>query len=149
VGERDHISVGLESGQLDQNEAARFVSDPRAGAISVFAGVTRAVTDDRETLRLEYDAYPDMAEKVLGEIAVEVAETMHACRIYIRHRIGEVDPGEASVLIAVSSPHRPEAFKGCRYIIDQLKQRVPIWKKEHYTDGTNDWVEAESTRAKP
>ena len=140
VAEQDGISVGLQPGRIDQNKAMSFVADHRVGGIAIFAGVTRAVTDDRETIRLSYDAYDEMAESVLHEIAEEVFDRLDVCRIYVWHRTGIVPAGESSVLIAVSAPHRPDAFEGCRYIIDQLKLRVPIWKKEHFSDGGEEWL---------
>jgi len=140
VAERETISVGLMEGQIDQDAAMSFVADPRAGGIAVFAGVTRSIAGARETTRLSYDAFEKMAEPVLREIGAEVIDRMDVCRIYIRHRTGAVPAGEASVLIAVSAPHRPAAFEGCRYIIDELKHRAPIWKKEHYSDGDEAWV---------
>ena len=107
----------------------------------MFAGVTRSITGSRETIGLSYDAFEKMADPVLGEIAAEVINRMDVCRIYVRHRTGAVPAGEVSVLIAVSAPHRPAAFEGCRYIIDELKHRVPIWKKEHFSDGSEQWVD--------
>ena len=141
MASRDTISVGLEKGLLDQAPAVDFVGDPRAGGIAVFTGVTRTQSGERETLKLSYDAYPEMAESEIRVIANEVLERMDVCRVYVRHRLGVVPAGEASVLIAVSAPHRVAAFEGCRYLIDELKKRVPIWKKEHFSDGTEEWVE--------
>lgn len=149
VAERETISVGLTAGRIDQNSAMSFVADPKAGGIVVFAGVTRSITGARETTRLSYDAFEKMAGPVLGEIAAEVIDRMDVCRIYVRHRTGVVPAGEASVLIAVSAPHRPAAFEGCRYIIDELKHRVPIWKKEHFSDGSEQWVEGETSKDLP
>ena len=93
-------------------------------------------------MQLSYDAYPEMAESEIRVIANEVLDKMDVCRVYVRHRLGVVPAGEASVLIAVSAPHRVAAFEGCRYLIDELKNRVPIWKKEHFSDGTEEGVEA-------
>ena len=140
VADKEIINVGLQEGPIDQDEAMRFVADHRAGCIAVFAGVTRSVTGTRETTLLSYDAYEEMAEPVLHDIAAEVIARMEVCNLYVRHRTGVVSAGEASVLIAVSAPHRAAAFDGCRYIIDELKKRAPIWKKEHFADGTTEWV---------
>lgn len=134
------ISVALSESDLDPTEAIRFVGDRRAGGIALFAGVTRSLTDGRETVRLSYEAYSEMAEATMTEIAEEVFGRLDVCKIWIRHRTGVVPAGEASVLITVSAPHRAEAFEGCRYVIDELKKRAPIWKKEHYSDGTEEWV---------
>jgi len=149
VDEFEAIDVGLQTGPIDQNAAMSFVADRRAGGIALFAGVTRAVEGARETTRLSYDAFQEMVEPVLHEIAAEVVERMDVCRVYVRHRTGAVGVGETSVLIAVSAPHRPAAFEGCRYIIDELKQRAPIWKKEYYSDGGEEWVEGQAPKGQP
>jgi molybdopterin synthase catalytic subunit len=140
VVEPSRISVALSSVELDQAEGIRFVADPRAGGIAMFAGVTRSVTDERVTDRLSYEAYPELAEQTLEEIADEISERLDLCAVWVRHRTGVVPSGRPSVLIIVSAPHRAEAFEACRYIIDELKERAPIWKKEHYVDGSEEWV---------
>jgi len=144
VVEAGTISVALQEGSIDEGAAWGFVADPKAGGIATFAGVTRSITDGRETIRLSYDAYPEMAEAVLLEIASEAATVNDICRVFVRHRTGIVPAGEASVLIVVSAPHRADAFAACRYIIDELKKRAPIWKKEHFADGRDEWVEGDT-----
>jgi molybdopterin synthase catalytic subunit len=110
------------------------------GAVVTFAGVVRDNSLGRETEHLFYDAYREMAERKLREIGAEVRARWGLDRVAILHRVGRMEIGEISVLIAVASPHRREAFEACHYAIDRLKQTVPIWKKEVWTDGET-WVE--------
>jgi molybdopterin synthase catalytic subunit len=146
VAEPVRISVALSSVELDQAEGIRFVADPRAGGVAMFAGVTRSVTDDRQTDRLSYEAYPELAEQTLEEIAEEICERLELCAVWVRHRTGVVPAAGPSVIIVVSAPHRAEAFEACRYIIDELKERAPIWKKEHFADGSEEWVRPKQIR---
>jgi molybdopterin converting factor subunit 1 len=110
------------------------------GAVCVFYGVVREDSRQRKVRYLEYDAYPEMAEKKMRQILDEVAQRWPEQRAAIVHRVGKLEVGEASVVIAVASPHRGESFEACRYVIDRVKQEVPIWKKEVFTDGEA-WVE--------
>ena len=114
---------------------ARLAS-PANGAVATFVGVVRGETDGRETEHLEYEAYPDMAEKQLRQIGDEIRERWPTIReVAIVHRTGHLEVGETIVVIAVSSAHRQEVFAATHYAIDRLKQIVPIWKKEVWTDG--------------
>lgn len=90
---------------------------------------------------MTYEAYVEMAEPVLAEIAQEAATRLGTERVAVEHRVGDLSIGEVSIAIAVSSPHRAESFDASRYVIEEVKKRLPIWKREHYTDGTADWVE--------
>ena len=110
------------------------------GAVATFAGVVRNHSGDKRTDHLVYEAYAEMAEKKMAEIGKEIKERWSIENIGILHRIGRLEIGEISVLIAVSSPHRTEAFAACQYAIDRLKQGVPIWKKEVGENGES-WVE--------
>src|SRR5207244_8415784 len=110
-------------------------------AIATFTGTVRDNSRARRVLYLEYEAYRPMAERKLGELAAEVARRWE-CRIALRHRLGRLEIGEASVMVAVSSPHRATAFEACRYAIDTLKVTVPIWKKEVW-EGGEVWIEGE------
>jgi molybdopterin synthase catalytic subunit len=125
---------------IDAQELIRAVQTPADGAVCVFYGVVREDSRDRKVRYLEYDAYPEMAEKKMWEILDEVRARWPAQRAAIVHRIGRLAIGDASVVIAVGSPHRGESFEACRYVIDRVKQEVPIWKKEVFTDG-EEWVE--------
>ena len=110
------------------------------GAIVTFSGVVRDHSGETRTDHLVYEAYAEMAERVMAEIGAEAGEKWGVDDVAVLHRVGRVQIGEVSVLISVGSPHRGEAFKACNYIIDQLKERVPIWKKEVGQDGAY-WVE--------
>ena len=118
---------------------SRVVS-PSAGAVLLFWGVVRNENDGREVAALEYEAYAEMAEAKLREIAAESAHRWGVGGIAVVHRIGKLAVGEASVGIAVASPHRSEAYEASRYVIEELKRRVPIWKREHYADGPSEWL---------
>jgi molybdopterin synthase catalytic subunit len=126
---------------IDLNEVVAAVRNPGAGAIATFLGVTRNHNEGRVVIRLEYEAYPEMAEQEMRRIGAEATRRWPGCRVAIAHRTGTVPIGETSVAIAVSAAHRPEAFAACRFAIDQLKASVPIWKKEHY-EGGEIWVGA-------
>ena len=130
----------ITSEPLDGAALAAAVSAPPAGAIDVFYGVVRDNNLDRRVLYLEYDAYPPMAEKKMREIADEVQSRWPITAIAMQHRVGRLAIGEPSVIIAVSSPHRADAFEACRYAIDRLKSIVPIWKKEVF-EGGEEWLE--------
>lgn len=131
--EGDHGATGscwITHEPLVVDELLQKVNRPEAGAIVLFAGVGRRYTGERVTEHLEYDAYPPMALSEMEKIAAEVRERWPTTRVAMVHRVGKVGIGEASVLVAVSAPHRAEAFPAARYAIDRLKERVPIWKKE-------------------
>eukprot|EP00798_Chlamydomonas_sp_ICE-L_P010692 gene10692-12384_t len=122
-----------------------FVTDPGAGAISTFSGVTRNNFQGKEVSRLEYEAYAPMAEKKLEELCQQAIEKWDLCKIAIAHRTGTVNVEEPSVIIAASSPHRKAAIEAVGWAIDELKATVPIWKKEFFTDGSM-WKENEESR---
>jgi molybdopterin synthase catalytic subunit len=117
------------------DELLSAVADPKAGAVVVFIGTTRDHNDGREVQRLEYEAYAGMAESELAKIADEARARWNIARIAVVHRTGVVPIGMASVVIAVSSAHRSDAFAAARFTIDRLKEVVPIWKKEFFTGG--------------
>lgn len=120
---------------INMQELADFVADPAAGAMATFVGMTRNTNEGRQVVRLEYECYPGMAEKEMVKIAEETLSRWPIVKVAMIHRIGRVDIGEASVAIAVSSGHRHAAFEACHYAINQLKETVPIWKKELYEGG--------------
>lgn len=122
-------------------EVVRRVGDPGNGAICVFYGVVRDhALSGRQTRFLEYEAYRDMAEAKMAEIAEEIRRRWNIQQVAMTHRIGRLGIGEPSVIIAVGTPHRKQAFEACEYAIDRLKEEVPIWKKEIGPDG-EEWVE--------
>ena len=134
---------------LSTAAAARFVGDPAAGGMGIFLGTTRAEShvDGRLLAALDYEAYPEMATEQLKDLAARARLQWPVLRVALLHRIGRVNVGEHSVVVAVSTPHRAECFEACRWLIDTLKREVAIWKKEVWTDGTVSWVEATSDKA--
>lgn len=124
---------------IDLERLIGAVRDPAAGAIATFLGTTRVTNRGRTVLRLEYEAYGEMAESELGRIGAEAATRWEICRVAIAHRVGIVPVGEASVAIAVSAPHRADAIHACHFAIDRLKEVAPIWKKEHF-EGGEVWI---------
>jgi molybdopterin synthase catalytic subunit len=115
-----------------------------AGGLSLFVGTTRRWTGDNETVRLAYDAYAPMAAKTMHALADEAATRWSVLKVAVHHRLGEVPPPEASVVIGVACAHRAAAFEACRWLIDTLKAEVPIWKREHYADGSTEWVQGQA-----
>ena len=115
------------------------VADERAGAVATFTGTVRRQSRGREVTRLEYEAYAEMAEDVMARLAADLLERYELCAIAIHHRVGTLAIGEASVVIAVSAPHRQDALAACRDAIDRLKEMVPLWKKEVY-EGGEEWI---------
>ncbi len=125
---------------IDTEAVLRQVQSPRAGAALLFVGTARELTNGRRTEWLEYECYREMAEKKLAELADEARRRWSLCGCVLVHRLGRVEIGEASVAVAVSSPHRHEAFQAGQWLIDTLKEVVPIWKQENYADGGTEWV---------
>ena len=120
---------------IDIQSVLRSVQDPFAGGIDIFIGTTRNHSQGKQVLSLEYETYRPMALKLMHRIAEEATARWALSKISLVHRVGRLEIGEASVVVAVSSAHRKEAFEACRYTIDSLKKDVPIWKKEYFTDG--------------
>lgn len=129
----------LSEEPLSLDAVVAEVRDADAGAIATFVGTTRRRSRGREVLHLEYEAYEGMAEQVLEDLAAELGRRHALSRIAIHHRVGRVDVGEVSVVIAVSAPHRAAALAACREAIDELKVSVPLWKKEIYVGG-EEWI---------
>lgn len=133
------IAVGTEPLSADLYQ--RLVVSPECGAVALFVGVVREFTgpERRRTVYLKYEAYQEMAVREMGKVADEIMQRWPGARVALGHRVGELGIGEASVIVAVATPHRAEAFEAARYGIDTLKERVPIWKKEVWEDGES-WV---------
>jgi MoaE-MoaD fusion protein len=129
----------LVEGPLDLEAVVAEVADERAGAIATFQGTVRRQSRGHEVIALEYEAYSGMAENVMAEIAEEVKARYELCAVAVTHRLGRVEIGETSVVIAVSAPHRQDALAACKDVIDALKERVPLWKKELY-EGGEEWI---------
>jgi molybdopterin synthase catalytic subunit len=129
----------LSAEPLSVDAAVREVQDAAAGAIATFIGTTRAYSRGREVIHLEYEAYEGMAEQGMADLAAQLAERHELCKVAIHHRIGRVEIGGTSVVIAVSAPHRAAALAACKEAIDELKVSVPLWKKETYIGG-EEWI---------
>jgi len=129
----------LVDGPIDLASVIAEVEDERAGAIATFQGTVRRESRGRQVIALEYEAYEGMAEKVIAAIADEVKARYDLCEVAVTHRTGRCEIGEVSVAIAVSAAHRPDALSACRDVIDELKTRVPLWKKELY-EGGEEWI---------
>ena len=128
---------------IDLQELVRYVTDAAAGAIVTFIGTTRDHNEGRKVISLEYEAYPQMAEKELTRLGKEARKRWNIQRIAIVHRIGPVQITEPSVIIAVSAAHRNDAFEACRFAIEEIKRTVPIWKKEIF-EGGEVWIGTQS-----
>jgi len=125
---------------IDPAALLRDTVAPSDGAALLFWGVVRDEHDGRPVAHLEYEAYAPMAEAKLREIADEARTRWATGEISVVHRVGRLEVGEASVAIVVASPHRAEAYEASRYVIEELKRRVPVWKREGYVDGETEWV---------
>lgn len=145
--------VSITRAPIDPAAVLSRVGGPEDGAAVVFVGTIRNHNEGRAVAGLSYDAYVEMAERVLGDIAREAVSRLgpradgrepvddaSGDRIAVTHRIGALDVGEPGVAVAVASAHRAEAFEACRYVIDELKRRAPIWKRERYVEGTAEWL---------
>ena len=124
---------------LDAAAITEQVRSPHAGAVCVFLGTVRDLTGDEVTVFLDYEAYPPMAEQKLRAIETEVRTRWPVQEVALAHRLGRLYVGDISVAVAVSAPHRVDAFEACRYAIDTLKELVPIWKKDTAADGQSNW----------
>ncbi|HEX5471380.1 MAG TPA: molybdenum cofactor biosynthesis protein MoaE [Lacipirellulaceae bacterium] len=132
--------IQLTSDPIDTAAILDRVRHPEAGAVVLFLGTTRELTAGRQTVALDYEAYHEMAEKKLTELETEARSRWPVIECIIVHRLGRVPPTEASVAIAVSTPHRSDAFAAGQWLIDSLKRDVPIWKREQWADGSTEWV---------
>jgi molybdopterin synthase catalytic subunit len=130
----------LQAETIDYGALIEQVRTPACGAVVLFLGTVRELTQERVTTALDYEAYPAMAEKKMAEIEAETRLRWPVGDIALVHRLGHLEPGEVSVAVAVSCPHRAEAFEACRHAIDRIKAIVPIWKKENWGDGTSEWI---------
>lgn len=131
----------VQESPLELEPLLRETADPASGALVVFYGTVRDHNDGRPVRSMAYEAHVSMAEKVLAAIEAEVLEKFDVRRCRIVHRIGHLALGEPSVIIVVRSGHRADAYAASRYAIDELKQRAPIWKEEHYADGDSRYLD--------
>ena len=127
--------ITITEAPLNPEEVMQKVLHDTNGGVVTFLGTTRLYTDDRRVLYLEYEAYQPMAEKMIREIAQEVRERWGIEHMAVAHRVGRLEIGEISLVVAMASPHRKEAFEACHYAVDRIKEIAPIWKKEVFEDG--------------
>jgi len=132
--------VSLTSEPIDTSRVLEQAASTQAGAVVLFLGTTRELTGERRTSSLDYECYPAMAERKLAELEAAARDRWPIVECVIVHRVGHLELGEASVAVAVSTPHRRDAFEAGQWLIDRLKEVVPIWKKENWADGTSEWV---------
>ena len=125
--------------RIDDANLLEAVSGPGLGGTVVFLGTVRAGPEDGPVVAIEYSAYDQMAEAEFARIEADVQDRWDGVRVAFQHRLGRVPIGEASIVIVAAAPHRNEAFEACRYVIDEAKARVPIWKREFLDDGANRW----------
>jgi molybdopterin synthase catalytic subunit len=132
--------IHLVRDKIDSQRVLDAVATTAAGAVVLFLGTTREWTHGRRTLWLDYDCYPELAQRKLEELEAEARRRWPLLECHIVHRLGRVDLAEASVAVAVSAPHRRAAFEAGQWLIDTLKEVVPIWKQEHWEDGSAEWI---------
>ncbi|MBI3838950.1 MAG: molybdenum cofactor biosynthesis protein MoaE [Planctomycetia bacterium] len=132
--------VDITTQSIDTESLLAHVGSPKAGAVVLFLGTTREFTGGRQTASLDYECYPEMARRKLAQLEAEARARWPLTGCAIVHRIGRLEIGEASVAVAVSTPHRAAAFEAGQWLIDKLKEVVPIWKKENWTNGGSQWV---------
>jgi len=134
---------------IDVTAVIRSVGSPAQGAVVLFVGTVRDLNDGRPVTGMEYTAYESMALKEMLAIAAEAVDKHPGSILRMVHRLGALEIGEPSVVIATSHPHRDSAYAANRYAIEHLKKRVPIWKREHYEDGTREWVDPSGRKSEP
>jgi molybdopterin synthase catalytic subunit len=130
----------IKDSPLDVRTVAHQVVSSERGGVVTFIGAVRDHHAGRAVVRLEYSAYVSMADAEFARI-LEEAERRWPAKVAAEHRVGTLDVGDVAVIVVAAAPHRDAAFEACRYVIEEIKRRVPIWKREHYTDGTAGWVD--------
>ena len=138
---KNNRKIKLTKDVLSLDEAFQFINNAEMGGNCLFVGTVRGLTDDVKTSALEFESFESMAIKEITKIADNIEDVSGPLRLYVAHRLGQCKPGEVVVIIAVATPHRDNSFTACRYVIDTLKETVPIWKKELLEDGSF-WVNA-------
>lgn len=132
--------IQLTREPIDYTALTENVRSNQSGAVVLFLGTVREMTEGRQTVALDYDAYPEMAEAKMAELIEAAKEKWPIDKVGLIHRLGHLELGDISVAVAVSCPHRKQAFEAGRFLIDELKVVVPIWKKENWADGSTEWV---------
>ncbi|MGD2121914.1 MAG: molybdenum cofactor biosynthesis protein MoaE [Gemmatimonadota bacterium] len=136
------MKTGIVTDPIEPEDVLRGLGTPKDGAQLLFLGVVRDHSQGRVVTGLDYEVYESMAERTLSQIASEASHRFGTDRISVLHRVGELQVGEVSTAIGVAAHHRGEAYDASRYIIEELKQRLPIWKREHFAEGDAEWVGA-------
>jgi molybdopterin synthase catalytic subunit len=136
------IRTAIVRRAIDVDALLAEVQDTANGATLVFLGQVREVNDGRAVTGIEYSAYGEMAERELAAIASECASAFGISQLVVEHRLGALELGEASIAIVVAHPHRAAAYEASRFVIEEVKRRLPIWKREGYVDGSSEWVNA-------
>ncbi len=134
------VMILLTRDPIDHHTLTESVRLPHCGGVVLFLGTVRDLTGEQVTVALDYEAYPEMAQKKLAQIEEETRARWPVGDMSLVHRLGHLEVGDVSVAVAVSCPHRAEAFEACRYAIDRLKEIVPLWKKENWADGRSEWI---------
>ena len=134
------IDIVLCDGAIDADGMLRWIGDEESGARMIFLGCTRRTTGEKVTERLAYEAYREMAETELQSLASEAAQRWPLQAVAIHHRLGRVDVGQASVAVAAASSHRRPVMEAIPWLMDRLKEQVPIWKQETFADGSTEWI---------
>jgi molybdopterin synthase catalytic subunit len=129
----------LTRGRIDLTQMLADISDPTLGGTAVFLGTVRRGPDDGPVKAIDYSAYDDMADAEMARIIGEAQSRWPGGKVAVQHRLGEIPAGEASIAVVAASQHRADAFEACRYVIEQVKVRLPVWKKEIFEDGTDAW----------
>ena len=135
--------IKIVTQKINTSAVLESVQTEACGAAVLFVGTTRKMTDGRETTKLNYECYEEMAIQKINELSAQAKSSWSVEHVSVVHRVGTVPLGEASIAIAVSSAHRKPSFEAAEWLIDELKKQVPIWKKEHWADGTTEWVHPE------
>lgn len=134
------MKFNLSSIPLEQLNLKQDLVTDSSGALSSFEGIVRDRNEGRQVTALEYEAYPELCEKEMQKVFHEVKQKFKVIQVNCFHRTGRLKVGEMAVWVGVTSGHRDDAFKACRFVIDELKDRLPIWKKEYYTEGDSGWI---------
>lgn len=135
----ENLMIEITDEPLNLAKLCQFVSHASCGAINIFLGTVRNHAEGRKVSGIEYHGYPEMAEKILLEITGRVFEKWNVHKIAVQQRLGMLRLKETSIIIAVAAPHREETFAACKFIIEEVKQKLPVWKKEHFGDGSQEW----------
>ena len=131
--------IDITDQELTTDPVWQWLAESEGGGIAIFVGATRRITGERETVKLSYESHETMARKEMQRLADEAGTKWRLLRVAVLHRVGEVPVSQASVIIGVASAHRAPAFEASRWLIDELKVSVPIWKQEHFSDGSTEW----------